>query len=82
MMAEDKSSVSANSVESNEGERRLLSSNKANTRSPSLDVNNYIFSEETVAALQELGEVLKRIRKRLISEGVNIDDERKKLRAE
>src|SRR5579872_4816245 len=54
-------------VESKEGERGPLSRNKANVRSPSLANNNYIFSEETVAALSELGHVLRRIRRRLHS---------------
>jgi hypothetical protein len=31
--------------------------------------NKYIFSEETVRSLQELGEVLRRISDRLMSEG-------------
>ena len=62
-------------VESKEGERGPLYSSKANERSPSLGNNNYIFSEETVGALSELGHVLRRIRRRLRSEGINIYEE-------
>jgi hypothetical protein len=59
-------------VETKEGERGPLSSNKANVRSPSLSTDRYIFPEETVTALNELGDVLRRIQRRLRSEGINI----------
>lgn len=42
-------------VESNEGERRLLSCNKANTRSPSLE---FIYKEDEDAALDYLASIL------------------------
>lgn len=42
-------------VESNEGERRLLSCNKANTRSPSLE---FIHEEDEDAALDYLASIL------------------------
>lgn len=58
MSAEDKSYKHLHtSVESKEGERRLLSSNKANARSPSLDINpnsNYISDEVALDYLAEL----------------------------
>ncbi len=62
-------------VETKEGERGPLCRNKANVRSPSLASDKYIFSQETVTALSELGEVLRRIRRRLQSEGINIYDD-------
>ncbi len=49
--------------------RRSLCSNFGSPRRTSLGVDNQLFTEETVDALQELGEILKRIRKRLIAEG-------------
>jgi hypothetical protein len=60
-------------IESKEGEQRRLSSNNVGNCSPSLDVNGYIFSAETVSALAELGHVLRRIYKRLSSEGYIIE---------
>lgn len=42
-------------VESNEGERRLLSCNKANTRSPSLE---YLSEEDEDAAMDYLASIL------------------------
>lgn len=56
-------------IESKEGERRRLSCNNVGNRSPSLDVDKYIFSEETVFALADLGHTLRRIYTRLRSEG-------------
>lgn len=49
--------------------RRPLCSNFGSPRRTSLGVDNQPFTEETVGALQELGEILKGIRKRLILEG-------------
>ena len=60
-------------IESKEGERRRLSSNNVGNRSPSLGVDEYVFSEETVKAMAELGYVLRRIYKRLRSEGYVIE---------
>lgn len=57
--------------ESREGQRGLLCSNKKPFRCPSLD---YKFSEETMDSFNELGAVLRRIHKRLISEGYIIKD--------
>ncbi len=62
-------------VEFKEGERGPLNCNYTKEHSPSLCNDNYIFSEETVAALSELGYVLRRIRQRMKSEGVNIYDD-------
>lgn len=44
--------------------------------------NKEYFSTNQIQNISELGEVLKRIRARLKSEGVSIDVERKKLLAE
>ena len=68
----DKGSNIGIQVESKAGERGPLSSSKANVRSPALDVDQYIFPDEAVTALSELGHVLRRIRRRLQSEGIDI----------
>lgn len=58
----------------NEGQRELLCSNNCLSRCPSLCPEGYVFSQETVDALSELGEVIRGIRKRLMSEGYEIKD--------
>ena len=63
-------------VESKEGERGPLSSNNANVRSSSLGVEQYLLSEETVSALSNLGEILRRIHIRLCKEGMVVDLEK------
>ena len=62
-------------IESKEGERRRLSSNNVGNRSPSLgeDQDQYLLSDETISALSNLGEVLRRIHIRLRREGHVID---------
>ena len=58
--------------ESNEGGRILLSSGEVSSRSPSLDSN--VLSSETLERLESLGNVLRRIKARLKSEGIEIID--------
>jgi hypothetical protein len=55
-----------------EGQRNPLCSNRGSSRCPSLDVSERRFSDDTVESLHELGEVLMRIHKRLVSEGYTI----------
>lgn len=57
--------------EPNEGQRGLLCSNKASLRCPSLSLSP-ILSGDTLDALEELGGVLKAIRKRMYAEGYEI----------
>lgn len=52
-----------------EGQRESLCRNNGSLRCPSLGSRPYIFSDETIQSLGELGEVFKRIRQRLIAEG-------------
>ena len=61
-------------LEPNEGQRGLLCSNKVPFRCPSLGLNGHLFSQETVDALDELGDVIWGIRKRLMSEGYEVKD--------
>ena len=58
--------------EPKEGQRGLLCSNKDLSRCPSLSEKEYIFSQETINSLIELGDVLKPIRRRLFAEGYTI----------
>jgi hypothetical protein len=55
-----------------EGQRNPLCSNRGSSRCPSLGEN--LFSQETIEAVIELGEVLKPIRKRMLAEGYTIVD--------
>lgn len=57
--------------EPSDGQRGLLCSNRASLRCPSLGFNQPL-SEETLNALEELGDVLRSIRKRMLSEGYDI----------
>jgi hypothetical protein len=41
--------------------------------------NTSLYSSDEIQNISELGEVLKRVRARLKSEGISIDDARKKL---
>jgi hypothetical protein len=66
-----KSQYDAPEIEPNEGQRGLLYSNKASLRCPSLSSSS-ILSKETLSALEELGDVLRGIHKRMISEGYEI----------
>jgi len=56
-------------VISNEEQRSPLPSSKDTIRCSSLVSEDYIFSEETMQGLRELGLVLQSIHNRLISEG-------------
>ncbi len=57
--------------ENNEGQRGLLCSNKTSLRCPSLS-SSPKFSKDTREALEELGNVLKSIRRRMYAEGFEI----------
>lgn len=59
-------------LEPNEGQRGLLCSNNVSVRCPSLSFRS--LSNDTLEALDDLGNVLKGIRKRMISEGYKITD--------
>ena len=56
-----------------EGQRDLLCSNRKSLRCPSLS-SSPALSRETLNALEELGDVLKSIHKRMVSEGYEIID--------
>ena len=56
-----------------EGQRGLLCSNKKSFRCPSLSLNS-ILSKDTLNSLEELGDVLTSIHRRMISEGYEIVD--------
>jgi len=60
------------SFENNEGQRVLLSCNRASPRCPSL--GSSVLSTETLNKLDELGGILKRIHVRMKNEGYNIVD--------
>ncbi|TWI96824.1 hypothetical protein JN11_03937 [Mucilaginibacter frigoritolerans] len=66
--------LQSNSVISNEEQRSLLPSSKEPIRCSSLDSEHYIFSEETMEALRELGAVLQGIHNRLLAEGYVMKD--------
>ncbi len=68
-----RSQYDASKFEPNEGQRGLLCSNKASLRCPSLSSSS-ILSKDTLNALEELGDVLRHIHKRLVSEGYEIVD--------
>lgn len=57
--------------EPNEGQRPPLCSNRASKRCPSLS-SSQPFSKETLDALEELGDVLRGIRRRMIAEGYEL----------
>jgi len=63
-----------NTVISNEEQRSLLPSSKEPIRCSSLDSEQYIFSEETMEGLRELGDVLQGIHNRLLAEGYVMKD--------
>jgi len=67
------SQYDASNLEHNEGQRGLLCSNKASLRCPSLG-SSAVLSKDTLDALEELGGVLRQIRKRMLSEGYEIVD--------
>ncbi len=56
-----------------EGQRGLLCSNKESFRCPSLSIESCL-SKETIESLEELGNVLKNIHHRLVSEGYQISN--------
>jgi hypothetical protein len=56
-----------------EGQQGLLCSNNSSSCCPSLG-KEFIFSQETMDSIIELGEVLRPIRKRLFAEGYTIVD--------
>ncbi len=60
-------------LEPNEGQRPPLCSNRASRRCPSLS-SSQPFSKETLDALEELGDVLRGIRRRMITEGYELVD--------
>lgn len=66
-----RSQYDASKFEPNEGQRGLLCSNKASLRCPSLS-SSQPFSKETLDALEELGDVLRGIRRRMIAEGYEL----------
>ncbi|TAN36362.1 hypothetical protein EPN27_01810 [Patescibacteria group bacterium] len=68
-----KGQYDASKFEPNEGQRGLLCSNKASLRCPSLSSSSTL-SKDTLSALEELGDVLKSIRKRMYTEGYEIVD--------
>ena len=68
-----KSQNDAPELEPNEGQRGLLCSNKASLRCPSLSSSSKL-SQDTLDALEELGDVLLGIHKRMISEGYELID--------
>lgn len=74
MLREQDKSVYDNnlSFEANEGQRALLSCNKVSSRCPSLGSN--VFSPEAIKNLEALGEVLRKIYRRLKNEGYEIVD--------
>jgi hypothetical protein len=54
-----------------EGQRNFACSNKKSLRCPSLGLNPTL-SKDTIVALEELGDILKGIHKRIVSEGYEI----------
>jgi len=56
-------------IEPSEGQSGLLCSNKLSYDCPSLGPDEYVFSEETIESLSELGVELKKIHDRLVSDG-------------
>lgn len=66
-----RSQYDASEFEPNEGQRGLLCSNNVSLRCPSLSLNSTL-SKETIDALEELGDVLKGIHKRMVFEGYEI----------
>lgn len=66
-----KGQYDASEFEPNEGQRGLLCSNKASLRCPSLS-SSPTLSKDTLRALEELGDVLKSIRKRMYAEGYEL----------
>lgn len=68
-----KSQYDAPEFEPNEGQRGLLCSNKASLRCPSLS-SNVILSKDTLNALEELGNILRSVHKRMTSEGYELVD--------
>ena len=65
--------ISDNTIVPKEGQRDLMCSNKESLRCPSL-CSSSILSKDTLNALEELGDVLKCIHKRMVSEGYEIVD--------
>lgn len=68
-----KSQYDAPNFEPNEGQRGLLCSNNVSLRCPSLSLNSTL-SRETIDALEELGDILKGIQKRMVFEGYEINN--------
>lgn len=66
----DNSEIGAINFEPKEGQRALLSSNRAPSRCPSFGTGP--LSHDTLEALRELGDILKPIRKRMLSQGYEI----------
>ncbi len=66
-----RSQYNISDFEPSEGQRRLLCSNNVSLRCPSLSLNSTL-SKETIDSLEELGDVLKSIHNRMISEGYEI----------
>lgn len=64
------SEIQATNFEPKEGQRALSCSNKAFTRCPSFGTGP--LSDDTLRALYELGEILRPIRKRMLSQGYEI----------
>lgn len=59
------------SFENSEGQRGLLCSNKTSLRCPSLGSSQKL-SKDTLKALEELGDVLKTIHRRMSADGFEI----------
>jgi hypothetical protein len=68
-----RSQYDAQVFEPNEGQCRLLCSNNESSHCPSLSLNSSL-SKDTLNSLEELGNVLKRIHKRMDIEGYQIID--------
>lgn len=64
--------ISDKKIEPEEGQRDLLCRNKESLRCPSSGVEDSNLPEETIQAMKELGEILRGIHNRLISEGYTI----------
>ena len=65
--------ISDNTIVPKEVQRDLVCSNEESFPCPSLSLNS-ILSKDTLNSLEELGDVLKSIHRRMISEGYEIVD--------
>ncbi|HTA26993.1 MAG TPA: hypothetical protein VK809_04355 [Bacteroidia bacterium] len=63
-----------NNLVPDEGQPDLLCRNKESLGCPSLGVSEVVLTEETIRAVRKLGDVLRRIHDRLISEGYVLEN--------